>query len=98
MESLKRVVKKAVEIGGGFITPHRGVEVRRATAREIDEEVQIDIPRISAAPRALQFAHRGCASRSTAAEKPKDRRAIKSIAVLVAISLLFSSLIMRLHL
>jgi len=40
---------------GGFITPRRGGEARRATAREIDEEVQIEIPRIRAGPRALQF-------------------------------------------
>src|SRR5262245_16927587 len=40
---------------GGFIRPCRGVEARRTTAREIDEEVQIEIPRISAEPRALQF-------------------------------------------
>ena len=44
-----------MEMVGGFITPRRGVEARRATAREIDEEVQIEIPRISAEPRALQF-------------------------------------------
>jgi hypothetical protein len=43
-----------MEIGGGFTTPYRGVEAHPATAREIDEEVQIEIPRISAEPRALQ--------------------------------------------
>src|SRR5262249_40265281 len=69
------VVKKAVEIVRGFITPYRDVEAHRATAREIDEEVQIEIPRISAELRALQFAHRGCASRSMAAGKRKARRA-----------------------
>jgi hypothetical protein len=41
-------------MAGGFITPRRGVEAHRAIAREIDEEVQIETPRISAEPRALQ--------------------------------------------
>jgi hypothetical protein len=60
-------------MAGGFITPRRSVEARRATARDIDEEVQICTPPNLESGLACGMANSLAAGSAVSASFPKSR-------------------------